>query len=229
MNNRWKQEAQKFFHALADVQIPDSGLDDVDSVVITGDKDLETIPQGGGCYWIWTNEPIIHSLHENKVPVKLSDGEIIYNGIAKDDVRNRVRHHLLGKETATWSGISIDIYLKNSKSHRKKALSEKGKVPFICNYDSQGTPMPDSKKITTKSLLKKLTLSKDEIKYVISSKKNIYFRNGINVSDPKHRRYSFKVFYIVGLEQEQPYLEYIEKEWRKKFGQPKLCSYKSGR
>ncbi len=82
--------------AIRDVEIPNSALDQVDFVDLEAKEDFEKIPSGGGCYWIWTNEPVNHSLHKNSTPSPFDDGEIIYNGIAKDDVKGRIFHHLLG-------------------------------------------------------------------------------------------------------------------------------------
>ena len=130
-NEIWQQEEQKFLQAIKDVKIPNASLDDVAAVIPKNISDLDTIPQSGGCYWIWTNEPVKHSLHKNPTPTPFDNGEIIYNGIAKDDVRARVKHHLFGQADAGWSGISLDIYFGDTISHRKKALAQKGKVPFI--------------------------------------------------------------------------------------------------
>ncbi|HCX73108.1 MAG TPA: hypothetical protein DHM37_05255, partial [Candidatus Cloacimonas sp.] len=131
MNNYWLQQEKKFLKAIEVVNVPNETLDNVDFVDIKSHHDLSKIPNGGGCYWIWTNEPVIHSLHKRKTPKPFNNGEIVYNGIAKDNVKGRVFHHLYGFEDAGWSGISIDIYKNVSISHRKKACSPKGKVPYI--------------------------------------------------------------------------------------------------
>jgi hypothetical protein len=183
-------------------------------------NDLNDIPNGGGCYWIWTNEPVKHSLHKHSTPKVFNKGEIIYNGIAKDDVKGRVFHHLFGFFDAGWSGISLDIYTNDSKSHRKKACSSTGKVPSIKIKDK-------FQPIKSKNQLLKLHLSNTEKKYIQSSASNIFFfRNGIDITEQKHKNYIFKIYFIIGLK--SLYLEYIEKEWRQ-FGLPKLCSYSSGR
>jgi hypothetical protein len=54
-----------------------------------------------------------------------------------------------------------------------------------------------------------------------------YFRNGIDITEEKHKVYEFRVYFITGLS--SLYLDFIEKKWRKDFGLPKLCSYSSGR
>lgn len=234
----WIKEEQKYLKAIKDVKIPNANLDDVSIVILKNEIDLNQIPSGGGCYWIWTNEPVLHSLHKNQTPKPFNDGEIIYNGIAKDDVKSRIKHHLFGDIDAGWSGISLDIYFGETASHRKKALAEKGKVPYIIEKKI-------SKRANKKKNLKKgdefdihtpIREKKDFLKiYLSDSEKTIleekdidkiYFRNGINITDPKHSQFVFKVFFITGLS--SIYLEFIEKKWRQ-FGLPKLCSYSSGR
>jgi hypothetical protein len=237
-NEIWQQEEQKFLQAIQGVKIPSATLEDVAFVIPKSISDLNIIPQTGGCYWIWTNEPVLHSLHKNPTPKPFNGGEIIYNGIAKDDVRSRVKHHLFGQIDAGWSGISLDIYFGDTISHRKKALSQKGKVPYIID-----------KKIALRLSKKKNLKKGDEIEIHIPIRKKddflkihltdnekellnqseigkIYFRNGIDITEPKHSKYEFKVYFITGLS--SLYLEFIEKKWREN-GLPKLCSYSSGR
>jgi len=215
-NNYWLEQEKKFLNAISDVDVPDQSLDNVDFIPVSNHEDLGNISNGGGCYWIWTNEPVIHSLHKNKIPGSFNGGEVIYNGIAKDDVKGRVFHHLFGFEDAGWSGISMDIYRKPSTSHRKKACSPKGKVPYLNNEP-----------IRSKEQLLKLHLTETEKKYIKNNEQDIfYFRNGINLNDEKHSDFEFKVYFITGLT--SLYLEHIEKEWRND-GLPKLCSYLTGR
>lgn len=215
-NNYWLEQEEIFLKAIENVAVPNGILDNVEYVELQSHSDLGNIPIGGGCYWIWTNEPVTHSLHKNILPQPFNNSEIIYNGIAKDDVKGRVFHHLYGFEDAGWSGISIDIYRKQSNSHREKACSPKGKVPFI-NY------IP----IRSKEQLLNLHLTEEETEFINNSEQNTFhFRNGIKLNDEKHKNFIFKVYYITGLK--SLYLEYIEKEWRKN-GLPKLCSYLTGR
>jgi len=224
----WKKEEKKFRDLEKKVKIPNEKLSKVDSIILTiKDKEIfEKIPQSGGCYWIWTNEPVHHRLHRNKIPKKIKGGEIIYNGITKDNVRQRVKHHLSGEKNAKWSGISMDIYSTKSKSHRKKAMSTSGKVPFIDEANSEKNA--DFTPIKSKELLLKLFLSNEEKKLVKNSNKKVwYFRNGINIFEKKHNKFKFKVYFITGLS--WLYLEYIEKKWRECYGLPRLCSYSSGR
>jgi len=226
----WKIEEEKFKRLEAKIRIPNESLDDVDCVSFKKRNDFDLIPDKGGCYWIWTNEPVKHRFHRNKIPKKIHEGEIIYNGVAKDNVQNRIMHHLLGKQNARWSGISLDIYYQKSVSHRKKAMSAKGKAPYIeCPSDIGNERRNDELKlIRDKTLLLKMFLSGKEKSFLKKSNKKEYcFRNGINIFETKHKKHSFKVYFITGLE--TLYTEYIEKKWREKFGLPKLCSYSSGR
>lgn len=65
--------------------------------------------------------------------------------------------------------------------------------------------------------------NKDDI---IKNKDVIYFKNGINIFDNKHINYNWIVYY---LEIDNHNIrDYIEIEWRKKYGVPQLCSYTSG-
>jgi hypothetical protein len=126
-NSYWLEQEKRFLEAIKDVEVPNGTLDKVDFILVKNGDDLNSIPSGGGCYWIWTNEPIKHSLHKHKTPNSFEGGVVIYNGIAKNDVKGRIFHHLFGFEDAGWSGISLDIYTNKSVSHRKKACSQSGK------------------------------------------------------------------------------------------------------
>lgn len=90
-NEIWQQEEQKFLKAIHDVRIPNEKLEEVPFIIPHSEEDFEQIPTSGGCYWIWTNEPVLHSLHKNKTPALFDNGKIIYNGIAKDNVRGKVQ------------------------------------------------------------------------------------------------------------------------------------------
>lgn len=238
-NEIWKQEEQKFLYAIEKVKIPNAQLEGVAYISPKISPDLDIIPNGGGCYWIWTNEPVLHSLHKNTTPKSFDGGEIIYNGIAKDDVRGRVKHHLFGNIDAGWSGISLDIYFGDTVSHRKKALSEKGKVPYIktkkivarANSEKglvKGQEIDIFKPIRCKEDFEKINLSFNERSQLANANiEKIFFRNGIDLTEEKHSRFEFRVFYITGLS--SLYLEFIEKKWRDDNGLPKLCSYSSGR
>ncbi|MFH0989242.1 MAG: hypothetical protein V1799_04410 [bacterium] len=217
----WRQEEQRFRELEAAVRFPDARLNEVDLVDLSNPSEFDKIPESGGCYWLWTNEPVLHRLHKNPLPERFDNGEVIYNGIAKDNVRLRIKHHLMGEADAGWSGISIDIYPGKSRSHKKKACSTRGKVPYL-DID----PLPP---IRSKELLVELNLSDQEKNFINSSGQAIfYFRNGIDIREQKHRTNSFRAYYII-TQPETLYLDFIEKKWRKQYGLPKLCSYTSGR
>jgi hypothetical protein len=223
-NAYWLKQEKIFLNAIKRAKVPNASLSKVAYIRIKKHADIDKIPTGGGCYWIWTNEPVIHTLHKHELPKPFNHGEIIYNGIAKDDVKGRIFHHLFGYEDAGWSGISVDIYTNKSISHRKKACSKKGKVPFL-ELVVKGVRKYEA--IQSKDLLLKMKLCTLEKRYLQKNKTNtFYFRNGINITEPKHRKYDFKVYFITGLT--SLYLEHIEKEWRKN-GLPRLCSYSTGR
>ncbi len=192
-NQYWINQEKKFLEAIKDVEIPNSKLEKVDYVEVKSQENLNRIPDGGGCYWIWTNEPVIHTLHKNPLPPELNSGQIIYNGIAKDDVKGRIFHHLSGYEDANWSGISMDIYKNNSQSHRKKAMSSSGKVPYIPENKiikrgnkkknlTKGDNVVILSPIKTKNKLLTLNLSDDERDFINNTNHSkYYFRNGINI------------------------------------------------
>ena len=143
----WKREEKKFRNVESKIRILSSTLKNVDCVVLSKRKHFDKIPAAGVCYWIWTNKPILHRLNKNNAPVRFMNGEIIYNGIAKDDVRARIIHHLCGDLNAGWSGISMDIYPGTSRSHKKKACSRTGKVPYIPDSSGPTSMFPSDPKI----------------------------------------------------------------------------------
>lgn len=215
----WKKEEEKFNKSVKKIKVPNWRLSFVPRITLNRIEDFDKIPTTGGCYWIWTNEPVNHSFHKHDTPRKLDKGEIIYNGIAKDNINWRVQNHLYSKENEGWSGISMDIFKRKSGSHRKKAMStiSRAKVPYV-NYQ----PIRDKEKLLL------LRLTKSERDYITSHNySNYYFRNGINIFERKHIYYIYKVYFIQDLS--FLYLDYIEKKWRQDNNLPKLCSYSSGR
>lgn len=225
MNQKWLNASIEFEEALNKIVIPDEELSDVEYVKLTSEQDLNEISEIGGCYWIWTNEPIVHTMHKHPLPKRFENGEVIYNGIAKDNLKGRIKAHLFSSLQDTWSGISVDIYTDtDTTSHRKKACSstKNAKVPYLLE-DKDYRPIKD------KETLKSLYLSKverDFIETVDTSNSQIFFRNGINITEDKHKDYEFRVYFLTGLNPH--YMEYIEAKWRN-FGMPRLCSYISGR
>jgi len=238
-NEVWIDEEKKFLDVIKSVKIPNATLEGVANITPKQIDDLNEIPNGGGCYWIWTNEPVVHSMHKNKIPNPFDGGQVIYNGIAKDDVRSRVKHHLFGLEDAGWSGISLDIYFGQTQSHRKKIFASNGKVPYIQRTKiakrsskksgiTKGTEIKYYQAIRGKEDLAGLNLSETERQFVIENQEDrIFFRNGINITEGKHLDFDYRAYYITGLS--TLYLEFIEKKWREQYGLPRLCSYSSGR
>ena len=56
----WSEQDKRFFDFEKDVQVPDEQLSQVDVITLRSESDFEKVPDKGGCYWIWTNEPIYH-------------------------------------------------------------------------------------------------------------------------------------------------------------------------
>ena len=132
----------------------------------------------------------------------------------------------------------MEIYKNSSQSHRKKAMSTTGKVPYIFENKivKRGNKKKNLKKgdtikvlsaIKSKNQLLKINLTNEEKKFINNTNYSQYFfRNGINIVDNKHKSYSFEVYFITGLS--SLYLEFIEKKWSEN-GLPRLCSYSTGR
>jgi len=220
-SNSWLSEDKKFYRLESKAKIPSLTLQNVPNIKLKKLSDFDEIPNTGGCYWIWTNERVHHRLHRRKTPNGFNNGEIIYNGLAKDNIQGRIKQHLLSDFDAGWSGISIDIYTKKSPSHRKRAMSNKDrvKVPYLA----------DGQRINSIKLILKLNLSSDEKKFIKKNKNDeFFFRNGINIFEKKHKSNDFRIYYITNL-MSLSYAEFIEKKWRERHGSPKLCSYISGR
>ena len=221
--NEWFNIDSKLLEYEQTLKIPNERLVDVYSIELFDEKDLKDIPNEGGCYWIWTDEPILHSFHpvssKNPLPVAFDGGEIVYNGIAKDDVRGRVKKHLFGTVNESMSAMGVDLLTyEYNGSHRKQAFSSnRSKAPYL-----------DGLKISSKETLLKINLSKDETEFVNKSNHPIYFRNGINITEEKHRAFSYKVYFLCGFKSAS-YGDIIEKRWRESYGLPRLCTYSKGR
>ncbi len=220
-NTYWQEQDQRVIAFERDLPYPNFRLDQVPVEKLQKEEDIEGIPEEGGCYWIWTTEPVHHKMHRNPTPEPFDGGEIIYNGLTKDSIRWRIRNHLFANPDEGWSGISIDLYMKHSPSHRKRAMKEHPGRQKVAYYGDQ--------KITSKATLQQLHLSETEQNYVNqTNSKEFFFRNGINIREPKHQSFEFRVYFIVGLKS-STYLDFIEKRWREEYGLPRMCSYMSGR
>jgi hypothetical protein len=193
-------------------------------------SDFDLITNKPGLYWITTNEPINHCLNSGVNCLKNinNDTKIIYNG-SSCNIRSRIKEHLYRSDEkcgeGTQSGISIDILNKNFDDNKKishiKCLWDKNKK--TPKYFKEGK----IKKINNKNdIINDIYFSKEEIN-IIKNKNVIYFKNGINIFDDKHKNFNWIVYY---LEIDNHNIrDYIEIEWRKKYGIPQLCSYISGR
>ena len=146
---------------------------------------------------------------------------MIYNGLTKDSIRWRIRNHLFSSHHEGWSGISVDLFMSQSTSHRKRAM--------LSNPGRKKVAYLDNEKITSKDALLRLNLSNAEKDYVAKTNSSeFFFRNGINIHEKKHQNYKFRVYFIVGLSSTL-YQEFIERSWRNEYGLPRLCSYMAGR
>lgn len=208
---------------LAKVSI-NSTLDDLDCVYLTSETDLKKIPKAGGVYFIVTNEPVNHSFHNRDFPDKLPDNfEIIYNGTAQD-LCDRAKKHLFREVSKGMSGISLDILTTGEKvkSHTKVCFSvEERRTPYI----DDGYKV---KRIKTIDEVYKLNLSHREITFVKKNQEeDIYFKNGIDIFDLKHRQYQY-IFFFKAIHSHNV-RDIIETNWRRTFGTPRLCTYLEGR
>src|SRR5690606_37797450 len=167
----WKEIDLEIYNFENKIIIPNENLENVPFIVVKSYDDLLKIPKKGGCYWIWTDRVINHSFNNQKHPNKFDNGEIIYNGIAKDDIRGRIQKHLLGHAEEGFSAVSIDLYFNtNVKSHKKKICSKYKNSAYLGN-----------KRIREKELLEFLNFSNDEKLFINNNEsEEFYFRNGIN-------------------------------------------------
>jgi len=193
------------------------------------------LPKTPGNYWILTNEPIKHSFnpHFNDRPKPFLYNKInyniIYNGIAQN-IQSRIISHLNRiepKGSGDMSGISLDILHRKYKSHNKllwksqknakKPYYEEKKKPV--EYDDLSDFYSQEDTEDVKNFCK--TISVDT---------NVYFKNGIDIKENKHSKYSWIVIYYDMNDYTYTRIGHIiESEWRKNNGYPMLGSYKSGR
>lgn len=203
---------------------PDENLSGVPYVEISKTEDLKSIPKTNGAYWIGTEEPVKHSMFKpdkkHPFPAKMNNGfEIIYNGVA-GHLQGRAQAHLLRKDVAGMSGISLDLYMgdKPPASHIKAAFSSgKKKVPFI-----------DGKRIKEMSDLQNILHFEEEKNWLNEqeAREEILFWNGINVLWEKHKQFKWRFYFYEG---DKMMTDIIEDMWRKRYGKPRLCSYNDGR
>ena len=224
-----------FFDAITNtvlkIAIPDEMLTGLSWVKVKSRVDLLSIPSDAGNYWIVTNEPIKHCLNGGKPPsLILPDKSIIYNGVA-DGLRNRAASHLLREDAkggfGTMSGISIDVMKdersttsSSSTSHAKCLWGTKKKLPKILCDGVYKKP------VNKNEIIDNMFLSELE-KEITSSREELYFKNGICVTDLKHEPYDW--FFVFAPMPIHNIRDYVENQWRLVHGVPVLCSYTTGR
>lgn len=211
------------------IPIPCENLKICNNIELKNIFDFNALTNKSGIYWIVSNAPINHCFNSGvRCPNKnTEDMRIIYNGSAIN-IRKRIKEHLLRSDekcgSGSQSGISIDILLDtmdNDKiSHIKCLWGNKKKIPKICK-NNEIINIIDKDELT-----EILYLTKKEKNY-IKKTKTIYFKNGINILSNKHKKYSWIVYFLEI--NNHNIRDYIEIEWRKKYGVPILCSYTSGR
>lgn len=208
--------------------IPNNKLDNIKTVEIASLDDIKKLPKTAGCYWIITDAPIRHCFNKgDKIPAQIENSIILYNGSATS-LQHRAEEHLLRPSEKSGfgmiSGISIDIITTPTKGSHAKCLwcKNKKKLPKINNTNSNNFSSLSNKD----DIIKYLYLS-DEEKTYITNHDEIYFKNGINVENAKHKKYKYIFYYIE--ESNSVIRNYIETEWRKMYGTPILCSYLCGR
>ena len=83
----WIEEDKKVQEFEKKLLLPDEILTNVENVLLNVEGDFDKIPKQGGYYWIATNEPIHHAFHKKPLPKSSDSFDVIYNGIAKDNIQ----------------------------------------------------------------------------------------------------------------------------------------------
>ena len=224
------------------VNPPDSQLNDIPFMSmnnITCNADAKwlchkQIPKKAGCYWISTDEPCHHTFNGQHSPlVKTFDNRhIVYNGVTTD-LQKRFKDHLLRDDSAggfgSMSGISIDIldfcegHVSKPHTHVKHAYTpNKKKLPKVLT--NNGYETIDCKEKLLRCCGNSFTFYE---KRIISKNDTSYFKNGINVCDRKHQKWTW-VYHFIPIDDDFV-RSYIEIKWREYNGVPPLASYISGR
>ncbi|KAJ3348141.1 hypothetical protein GGF32_006386 [Allomyces javanicus] len=215
---------------VVEVPVLSRTVDEAARIRVTSSTDLAAIPTGPGAYWILTDEPVRHCLNSGKSLWSHGDGlAVVYNG-GSCNLRQRARQHLLRKDhesrPGSQSGISVDLLTDESLlasktvSHLKYAWTpDARKLPKIVQRDSV-------RKVQSRDDLKDLYLTSTEREY-LDTHDRVFFKNGIDVGDPKHRDWTW-IFAYVPIPS-HTLREYVEQTWRKVHGTPVLCTYTEGR
>lgn len=212
------------------IQIPDAELQHLPRVLLRNAEDIKAIPRVGGNYWILTNEPIHHCLNGGTKhrPYPLLNGlRVVYNGVSSESLQGRAKEHLLREDEkggfGSMSGISVDLQRTQATgkvSHAKCMWHpEPKKIPYI-----GGDRLTDRE-----AVLAAIHLSESERAWITEQPADapLYFKNGIDVRSDKHRPYTW--YFVFAPLDNHSLRDYVEIEWRRRYGLPVLCSYMSGR
>ena len=226
MKNKFQISADQMIEDQKKYAVPAKDLSDLPYVDIKSEEDFNKIPNSGGAYWIVTNEPIPHAMnkYENQ-RVKLNIGEVVYNGMAKDNVKGRIKAHMHRTKQGGMSAISVDVLPCIAGSHTKLMIHE-NKRKKLAYFNGIKVTSIDEIPVNSYS-----QSNQKNIKEVLKDPKNkdnaIWFRSGINVLDKNHAMYNWRVYYLTDVS--RTYADFVETEWRKLYGQPRLNSYVDGR
>lgn len=219
-------------HKVYRVQIPDAGLHHLPRVLIRDAEDLKAIPCTGGNYWILTDEPIHHCLNRaSKHPPVSNTGtlRVVYNGVSSESLQGRAKEHLLREDAkggfGSMSGISVDLQrtpATTKVSHAKCMWhTEPKKIPGFLTTPHRLTDR--------EAVLATIHLSEAERAWIATQPADapLYFKNGIDVRNDKHQPYTW--YFVFAALDNHSLRDYVEIEWRRRYGLPILCSYMSGR
>lgn len=208
---------------LKNAPIPTITLSNIKNIILLNETSFLEIPNTLGAYWITSTSPYInYTLNASYC----KNEQCIYNGVSSV-LRTRAYEHLLRKEKfiSGVSAISIDLHLgleNENQGHTKRAWipqnSKRRKVP------------KEFKNISLLDFQNKWCGSNEENDYlkIHDKTRTIWFNNGIDcINKIKHSSFIW-TFYWLELENKS-YLDFIEREWRVQYGNPKLCSYNKGR
>jgi hypothetical protein len=150
------------------------------------------------------------------------------------DILKSKNLHISGSKTVlmerVWKILHPDQVPNNVNKIReyKKESKKKNKKKKLPYYEPEKRPIQykDIKFISSEDD------SENVIKYMnnVTEESEIYFKNGIDIREKKHKKYTWLVvYYDMNKAIYHPVSDLIEQKWRKLNGCPILCSYKCGR